>query len=107
MTDAGLNGSPRRRRGLLRGGWRACQPFQRSGPRVRSGWAFLLGLWTTWLVTADTRSFPIAGGAKSLDRSGESAEVVFRSVRPSRVVPNSWTLDVVVRNQGKPRSCRR
>jgi hypothetical protein len=52
-------------------------------------------------VAAETRQFLIEGSPKSLDRSQEPGQVEFRALRPSRVVPDSWTVDVVVRNRGK------
>ncbi len=54
---------------------------------------------TTFLV-AENREFPIGGKPKSLERSSESAEVVFRAVRPSRV-QNVLLVDVVVSNKGQ------
>ena len=71
-------------------------------PLVRWVPGLLAALWM--MVTsavAETRQFLIEGSPKSLDRSPEPGQVEFRALRPSRVVPNSWTFDVVVRNRGK------
>jgi RHS repeat-associated protein len=76
----------------------------RVGTCRRTGLGLMFGLGWLWLAMAaraETRSFPIGGEAKSLDRSEEPAEVLFRSVRPSRTLPNAWVLDVEVRNRGK------
>lgn len=49
---------------------------------------------------AATREFKLAGGTVTLERQPDAVDVVFRSVRPSRV-GDAWNVDVVVRNRSQ------
>ncbi len=72
----------------------------RARGRIFSKWAWVVvASFLGVAASAETRSFPLAGGEVRLERRAEDTEVFFRALRLNRAT-DQWNVDVTVRNRG-------
>ena len=72
----------------------------RARGRIFSKWAWaVVASFLGSAASAETRSFPMAGGEVRLERRAEDTEVFFRALRLNRAT-DQWNVDVTVRNRG-------
>ena len=72
----------------------------RARGRIFSQWAWVVvASFLGVAASAETRSFPLAGGEVRLERRAEDTEVFFRALRLNRAT-DQWNVDVTVRNRG-------